>query len=56
MRIPLDLQSDIPLYQQVENYLRQQILSGALAAETRLPATRQLAQELGISRITVNNA
>lgn len=56
MRIPLDQQSTVPLYQQVENYLRQQILSGALAAETRLPATRQLAQELGISRITVNNA
>lgn len=42
--------------QQVENYLREQILSGALAPATQLPATRQLAQELGISRITVNNA
>lgn len=56
MHIPLDPQSATPLYQQLENYLRQQILSGALAAETRLPSTRQLAQALGISRITVNNA
>lgn len=56
MRIPLDPQSATPLYQQMEAYLRQQILSGTLAAETRLPATRQLARELGVSRITVNNA
>jgi GntR family transcriptional regulator/MocR family aminotransferase len=56
VRIPLDPQSSTPLYQQIENHLRQQILSGALAAETRLPATRQLAHELGVSRITINNA
>jgi GntR family transcriptional regulator/MocR family aminotransferase len=56
MRIPLDHQSKIPLYKQIEHYLRQQILSGQLAPATRLPASRQLAQELGVSRITVNNA
>ncbi|GAB4436302.1 MAG: PLP-dependent aminotransferase family protein [Anaerolineae bacterium] len=56
MRIPLDRQSAVPLYQQIESYLRQHILSGGLAPETRLPATRQLAQDLGVSRITVKNA
>ena len=56
MRIPLDPQSTTPLYQQIERYLREQILSGQLAPETRLPASRQLATELGVSRITVNNA
>jgi GntR family transcriptional regulator / MocR family aminotransferase len=56
MRIPLDHQSTTPLYRQIEHYLRGQILSGQLAPETRLPASRQLAQELGVSRITVNNA
>ncbi|MBX2999806.1 MAG: PLP-dependent aminotransferase family protein [Caldilineaceae bacterium] len=56
MRIPLDQQSPVPLYRQIERYLRQSILAGKLAAETRLPATRQLAQDLGVSRITVNNA
>ena len=55
MRIPLDHQGALPLYQQIENYLREQILSGQLAPATRLPATRQLAQELGVSRITVYN-
>ena len=56
MRMPLDHQSERPIYQQIEAYLRQQILSGALAAETQLPATRSLARELGVSRITVTNA
>ena len=56
MRIPLDRQSATPLYQQIKTYLRQGILSGSLAADTRLPASRQLAQDLGVNRITVENA
>jgi len=56
MRIPLDRQSAIPLYQQIESYLRQGILSGSLPADTRLPACRQLAHDLGINRTTVENA
>jgi DNA-binding transcriptional MocR family regulator len=56
MRIPLDRQSQIPLYEQIETYLRQGILSGSLVADTRLPARRQLARDLGVNRITVENA
>lgn len=56
MRIPLDRQSDIPLYQQIEAHLRKSILSGALPPETRLPASRQLAHDLGVNRNTVENA
>ena len=59
MRIPLDRQSAVPLYQQIKTYLRLGILSGSLAADTRLPASRQLARDLGVNRITVftvNNA
>jgi GntR family transcriptional regulator/MocR family aminotransferase len=56
MRIPLDRQSPEPLYQQIKTYLRQGILSGSLAADTRLPASRQLAENLGVNRITVENA
>lgn len=56
MRIPLDRASTIPLYEQIETYLRQHIDSGALPPGMRLPATRQLAQDLGVSRITVKNA
>ena len=56
MRIPLNRQNPIPLYQQIETFLRQGILSGGLAPETRLPATRQLASDLGVNRITVETA
>jgi GntR family transcriptional regulator / MocR family aminotransferase len=56
MRIPLDRQSTTPLYQQIKDYLRQGILAGSLAPDTRLPASRQLAQDLGVNRITVENA
>jgi GntR family transcriptional regulator / MocR family aminotransferase len=56
MRIPLDRQSAIPLYKQIKTYLQQGILSGSLAADTRLPASRQLARDLGVNRITIENA
>jgi DNA-binding transcriptional MocR family regulator len=56
MRIPLDRQSAVPLYRQIESYLRQSILSGSLAPDTQLPAMRRLARDLGINRITVENA
>lgn len=56
MRIPLDRQSTIPLYQQIGDYLRKGIISGSLSPNTRLPASRQLARDLGVNRITVENA
>lgn len=56
MRIPLDAKSSVPLYRQIEQFLRQQIKSSVLAAETRLPASRELATGLGVSRVTVINA
>jgi GntR family transcriptional regulator/MocR family aminotransferase len=56
MRIPLDRQSSEPLYQQIKSHIRQGILSGGLAPHTRLPASRQLARDLGVNRITVENA
>ena len=56
MHIPLDRQASTPLYQQIESYLRQGILSGSLAPDTLLPASRRLAHDLGINRITVETA
>jgi DNA-binding transcriptional MocR family regulator len=56
MRIPLDRQSAVPLYRQIESYLRQSILSGSLAPDTQLPAIRRLARDPGINRSTVENA
>ena len=56
MRLHLDRGRKTPIYRQIEDYFRQNILSGQLAPGTRLPAARQLALELGVNRITVENA
>jgi GntR family transcriptional regulator/MocR family aminotransferase len=56
MWIPLDRDSAVPLYRQIQQFLREQIQSGALPTETRLPASRKLATSLGVNRITVSNA
>jgi GntR family transcriptional regulator / MocR family aminotransferase len=56
MRIPIDSESEQPLYRQIEQYIREAILDGSLETDTRLPPTRKLAAELGVSRITVQNA
>jgi GntR family transcriptional regulator / MocR family aminotransferase len=45
-----------PLYQQLYTHLRTAILSGKLREGTKLPPTRVMADELGLSRNTVLNA
>ena len=42
-----------PRYQQISARLRAQIADGTLAAGARLPASRALAQDLGVARTTV---
>jgi GntR family transcriptional regulator / MocR family aminotransferase len=42
-----------PLFRQVYVGLRKAILSGSLSAGERLPSTRDLAEQLGISRTVV---
>ena len=54
--LALRTESDKPLYQQIVDGLRHEITAGALPAETKLPSSRQLAQDLAVSRITVENA
>ena len=54
--ISLDRAAPLPLYRQLDGQLREAVLSGRLAPGTRLPATRQLALELGVSRLTVQNS
>ncbi|BDT58035.1 GntR family transcriptional regulator [Massilia varians] len=46
----------LPLYQQLQQALRRAIDEGAWGSASAIPAERQLAQELGISRITVRKA
>ena len=45
-----------PIYQQVYNQIRQAILSGACRPTAKLPSTRELARQLGVSRTTIVNA
>jgi GntR family transcriptional regulator/MocR family aminotransferase len=46
----------VPLYRQLYDELREAVLTGRLLAGARLPSTRTLASDLGISRNTVMTA
>jgi len=52
----LDRGSKEPLYRQLRRLLEQRLLSGEYARGARLPSSRELALELGLSRNTVNTA
>lgn len=54
--VELNRDDELPLHEQIERSLREQIRSGRLPADTRLPSTRGLAGELGISRGVVTEA
>jgi GntR family transcriptional regulator / MocR family aminotransferase len=48
--ITIDRNSDLGLRAQLENQLRDAIRDGRLAADERLPSSRELARTLGLSR------
>jgi 2-aminoadipate transaminase len=56
LAIALDRASIVPVYRQIYERLREQILVGALPEETRLPPERALAGRLGVNRSTVVHA
>ena len=51
-----DKNSAVPLYRQIYEAVRRSVLRGVFEPGMRLPATRQLARQLGVSRMTVVNA
>lgn len=53
---PVSRDSQIPLYHQVANNLRERILSGAWPAGRRIPAEQELTRLYGASRITIRQA
>lgn len=54
--VQLDRDSEEPIYRQLIRHIRAQVDSGVLTPGSRLPASRDLARQLGISRISVVNA
>lgn len=55
MRVPIDREEILPIYQQITDFLKGEITSGALPPGARLPSSRQLAADCGVSRITILN-
>lgn len=53
--IPLE-SSGVPIYRQIYEAFRREILSGQLPAKSQMPSTRALAKQLAVSRMTVLTA
>lgn len=56
MAIQISVLSQVPIYEQIKIQLREQILSGELAAGTQLPSIRVLSKELKVGIITSKRA
>src|SRR5215475_5175532 len=56
MFIHLDRSSHVPIYLQIKESVRSLIVQGTLRPGERLPSTRQMADKLGINRMTVDAA
>ncbi len=56
MNISLDLRSDIPIYLQIVEQVRQQVVNGGLKPGEQLPTVRGLASNLRINFNTVSRS
>ncbi len=56
MTILIDNKSGQPIYEQITEQIREQILAGTLGADEALPSIRSLAKDLRISVITTKRA
>ena len=56
MKVILSNQSELPIYAQIREQMKEQISNGQIAEGTVLPSIRQLAKDLGISVITTTRA
>jgi GntR family transcriptional regulator len=52
----INKKSPIPIYHQLEEYIKQQIADGTLKEEEAIPSERELAERFQISRMTVRQA
>ncbi len=56
MHIVISNTSDLPIYVQIKEQVKEQILSGELEEDEMLPSLRQLAKDLKISVLTTTRA
>ena len=56
MRIIISNSSPLPIYEQIKEQIKAQILTGVLAEDALLPSLRQLARDLKISVLTTTRA
>lgn len=56
MKIIVSNQSELPIYAQIKEQIKEQILNGQIAEGTILPSIRNLAREIGVSVITTTRA
>lgn len=56
MKIVVSNQSELPIYVQIKEQIKEQIMNGTIPEGENLPSIRQLAKELGISVITTTRA
>jgi len=56
MHIPFDRRSGTPLHIQIQRHLERLILRGSFPHGYKLPASRELARDLGVNRGTVTRA
>ncbi len=56
MKIIIKNGSAVPIYEQIKNAIREEILKGSLKSGEKLPSVRNLARELSISILTVKKA
>lgn len=54
--IYLDSQSKKPYYEQIYAYMREEIRAGRIGCHEKMPSSRKLAENLGVSRSTVDTA
>ena len=56
MKIIISNSSSVPIYEQIKNAIKTQIMNGELAEDEALPSIRNLAQDIKISVMTIKKA
>lgn len=56
MKVIISNQSELPIYAQIKEQIKEQILNGQISEGSTLPSIRSLAKELSVSVITTSRA